>query len=153
LAFEAALANVEARHGIVPKAAAERIFEISIRFEPDMEALRNAVSTDGVVLPALVRQLRAAIGVEFGPYVHVGAPSQDAIDPSLMLRLKAACTLVASRLGELAAAFGRVNDAFGSRPLMGRTRMQAAIPITVADRVASWMSPLEALRQRLGHAD
>ena len=31
----------------------------------------------------------------------------------------------------------------GTNPLMGRTRMQVALPITVADRVATWALPME----------
>ncbi|TIX52375.1 MAG: 3-carboxy-cis,cis-muconate cycloisomerase, partial [Mesorhizobium sp.] len=35
------------------------------------------------------------------------------------------------------------------RPLMARTRMQPAIPISVADRVTSWREPLVRHHERL----
>ena len=47
------------------------------------------MGVDGVVVPELVRQLRAAVGGEVADYVHYGATSQDVIDTSLMLRMKA----------------------------------------------------------------
>jgi 3-carboxy-cis,cis-muconate cycloisomerase len=152
LAFEAALAKAQGKHGLIPKAASDRIAAVCAAFTPDVDALCAAVATDGVVVPELVRQLRAAVGAEFSAHVHVGATSQDVIDTSLILRLKAATALMTARLGNLVAAFDRLEKTFGSRPLMGRTRMQAAIPINVSDRITSWRSPLEALSRRLATA-
>ncbi len=39
-----------------------------------------------------------------------------------------------------------LSDRQGGKRLMGHTRMQAAIPITVADRIASWRQPLDLYR-------
>jgi len=149
LAFEAALARAQAKYGVIPEAAAERIGAACAAFKPDIAALDAATANDGVVIPELVKQLRAAVGPEFGSHVHYGATSQDVIDSSLMLRLKGASALIEARLGELVAAFGRLDADYGDRPLMGRTRMQAAIPITVSARLIAWSAPLDALRDRL----
>jgi 3-carboxy-cis,cis-muconate cycloisomerase len=149
LAFEAALARAEARYGVISEAAAERIAKVCRTFQPDIAALKTATAIDGVVVPELVKQLRAAVGTEFGSKVHYGATSQDVIDTSLMLRLKRATALIAARLAEIIAEFERLERAFGARPLMGHTRMQAAIPITVSARLTAWSAPLEALHQRL----
>ena len=40
-------------------------------------------------------------------------------------------------------------QAHGDAALMGRTRMQAALPITVADRIATWRMLLERHLYRL----
>ena len=149
LDFEAALAKVEAQHGVIPQAAAHRIGEVCANFEPDLQSLKTATATDGVVLPDLVRQLRKAIGEDASSHVHFGATSQDVIDTSLMMRLKAIVFLLSGRLFAVSAGLQRLDDQFGSNRLMGRTRMQAAITITVSDRLRAWRHPLDQYRDRL----
>jgi len=149
LIFEAALAKAEASHGIIPDAAAIEIAAACNMFRPDMLALRQAVGTDGVVVPELVRQLRKAVGGQAAENVHLGATSQDVIDTSLMLRLKDIGMILSGRLSTLLGLFDELRRRFGSNRLMGHTRMQAAIPITVADRLSAWSSPLSDYRDRL----
>lgn len=149
LAFEAALASSEAAEGLIPADAARRVAEVCSSFTPDVAALKSATSADGVVVPELVRQLRKAVGGDAAQHVHFGATSQDAIDTSLMLRLKPVSFLLATRLYAIISAFNSLETRFGSERLMGHTRMQAAIPITVADRVRAWREPLEDYRERL----
>ncbi|WP_438752229.1 3-carboxy-cis,cis-muconate cycloisomerase [Pararhizobium sp. O133] len=147
LAFEVALAKAEATVGVIPADAAAEIAKAAHRFSPDMTSLRAAAARDGVVVPDLVRQLRAAVGEPHGRHVHVGATSQDVIDTGLMLRLARMAPVLRGRLRALATTFDSLAVTFGNRVMMGRTRMQAAIPITVADRLASWQAPL------IHHAD
>ncbi len=149
LAFEAALARAQAAHGLVPPAAAARISAVCAQFVPDMDDLRHGTAQDGVVVPALVRQLRAAIGGEAAAFVHKGATSQDVIDTSLMLRLKPLYARFVQRLDQLLDRLAVLDDAHGTRLLMGRTRMQAALPILVSDRLQAWRAPLEIRRQAL----
>ncbi|MFT4182836.1 MAG: 3-carboxy-cis,cis-muconate cycloisomerase [Rhizobium sp.] len=149
LAFEAALAKAEARHGVIPQEAAERIADVCAGFQPDIASLKSATATDGVVIPDLVRQLRKAFGGEAAQHVHFGATSQDVIDTSLMIRLKAVAFLFAGRLSAVTAGLAALDKQWGANRLMGRTRMQAAIEMTVSDRLRSWRDPLEAYRDRL----
>ncbi len=149
LSFERALALSEGQAGVIPADAAARIAEVAGTFKPDIAALRAGVSRDGVVVADLVKQLRAAVSGEDAAFVHKGATSQDVIDTSLMLRLSGVLTLFSARLDTLLARFAALDEAHGSRPLMGHTRMQAAIPITVSDRIRSWAAPLARHRARL----
>ncbi len=149
LVFEAALARAQAGRGLVPVASADRIAEVCATFTPDVARLKQATATDGVVVPELVRQLREAVGGSAAAHVHVGATSQDVIDSSLVYRLKTVLSLFADRIDALLHTLDVLDERFGSRPLMGRTRMQAAIPITVADRIASWRAPFARERERL----
>ncbi|KQQ79367.1 3-carboxy-cis,cis-muconate cycloisomerase [Rhizobium sp. Leaf321] len=146
LAFEAALATAQAKSGLIPDASAQAIAAACASFSPDIAKLKQATARDGVVVPELVRQLRGTIGDEAAPHVHFGATSQDVIDTALMLRLKSVATLLLGRLQDLAERFGEVDRAHGSRAMMGHTRMQAALPIKVSDRVDAWRHPL--IRQK-----
>ena len=149
LAFERARADAQAKAGLIPVAAAERIAHACGAFQPDMAGLRAATGRDGVVVPEFVRQLKQSIGPDAGKHIHFGATSQDVIDTALMLRVKQVCSLFLARLGELDADFRELDASFGHRPLMAYTRMQAAIPITVSDRIRAWREPLERHRERL----
>ncbi|WP_159949817.1 3-carboxy-cis,cis-muconate cycloisomerase [Rhizobium sp. 18065] len=148
LAFEVALAKAEAEVGLIPQAAADAILALPERFVPDVDAIREATMRDGVVIPELVRQWRAALG-EQGKHIHFGATSQDAIDTGLMLRLMQVASLLDRRLETVIGAVDVLEARFGPIPLMGQTRMQAAIEISVGDRLASWRAPLARYRQML----
>ncbi|MCM2293244.1 3-carboxy-cis,cis-muconate cycloisomerase [Allorhizobium sp. BGMRC 0089] len=149
IAFEIALARAEAEAGVIEKAAAETIAAALAQFVPDIAALKTATAKDGVVIPELVKQLRKAVGGEAAASLHFGATSQDVIDTSLMLRLKAVTELLEKRLAGLISALEKCETAHGEKPLMGYTRMQAAIEITVSDRMHAWLEPLRRHKFRL----
>lgn len=149
LSFEAALARAEAAHGLIPTEAARRIAEICAGFSPDLPSLRAATARDGVVVPELIKQLRTEVGEEAAKSLHLGATSQDVIDTSLMIRLKAVVFLFAGRLSAIVTGLDGLDRQFGRNRLMGHTRMQAAIPISVSDRLTAWRAPLEIYRDRL----
>jgi len=154
LAFESGLAQAQAAYGVIPEDAARRIEAFCAGFVPDMANLKAATGRDGVVVADLVKQMREALaarpdGADAAKYLHFGATSQDVIDTALMIRLQRVAGLFISRLSALETAFTEICEKFGARALMGHTRMQAAIPITVADRVRAWQEPLARHRRRL----
>ncbi len=149
LAFEAALAHACAEVGLVPADAAARITAACDGLAPDFERLGTATAEDGVVVAELVRQLRGAVDPADREHVHLGATSQDVIDTSLVLRLRAVNTLLQARLDRVGAALEELQVTFGDAPLMARTRMQAARPIRVRDRIDAWAGPLARIAERL----
>lgn len=149
LSFEASLARVTADAGFIPVEAVLPIQSALGRFSPDIARLRQSTEMDGVVVPGLVAQLRAAIGKPHDAHLHFGATSQDVIDTSLVMRLRSVCDIVDRRLRDVDGLFADLDSRFGRRSLMGRTRMQAAIPIKVGDRVEAWRAPLQRHRERL----
>jgi len=149
LAFERALAEAEAESGIIAGDAAAAIAAALGSFRPDTALLRTAVARDGVMVPELVRQIRAAVGEPHGGFVHLGATSQDVIDTSLVLRLKSILEHLGLLLTETILRLASLEERFGSRALTGMTRMQPAIPIRVADRVTAWRAPLKRHQERL----
>lgn len=149
LRFEAALAGAEADAGLIPTDAATAIERVIDGFAPDWIDLAQGIAKDGVVVPALVRQLRAAAG-ENAKWVHFGATSQDAIDTGLMLRLASAIGLIEQRLTAIETALGALGERDGDQTMMAHTRMQQALPITVGAKIASWTAPLARGRHTLG---
>ena len=149
LQVEAALAGAQAAAGLIPADAAIRIADVCAAFRPDRDALEAAMARDGVVVPELVRQLRAAIGPPHAIHLHCGATSQDVVDTSLILRLKSVLTLIDRRLEDLIAVLDELALRQGSVVLMAQTRMQRALPFHAADKVATWRAPLDRHRARL----
>jgi 3-carboxy-cis,cis-muconate cycloisomerase len=149
LRYEADLASAQAALGIIPAAAAERIVAATETLEPDLARLERGAARDGVAVPALVNALRAAVGEEFAACVHFGTTSQDTVDTSLMLRLASLRGILSERLEQLSGKLDWLGAIFGSNRLTAYTRMQPAIGIHVADRIASWRAPLADYRERL----
>ncbi|TIP05352.1 MAG: 3-carboxy-cis,cis-muconate cycloisomerase [Mesorhizobium sp.] len=149
LTFERALAEAEAEHGVIPRDAAAAIVKALASFRPDTAKLRAGVARDGVVVPELVGQVKAAVGAPHDASVHFGATSQDVVDTSLVLRLRQAIDHIGLLLGENVVRLTGLELEFGERQFMAMTRMQPAIPITVTNRTASWRAPLERHQQRL----
>jgi 3-carboxy-cis,cis-muconate cycloisomerase len=148
--FEAALAEAEETVGILPEGTAAAIVSACYRFEPDMDALRNATRRDGVVVPELVRQLRDTLDADTAPHVHFGATSQDVVDTALVLRLKTVIGDLRHRTATLLGGIEAVEARFAGRVLMAHTRMQRAIPIGVSDKLTNFRKPLEGLVKELG---
>ena len=146
IAFEAAWSRLGHLAGLWSEAegasAAAAIEAVSLA----PEELRDGTAQDGVCVPALVRLLKARTGATA---IHTGATSQDVIDTATALSLVRSLDLIDRRLERLRLDLSALETRFGENPLMGRTRMQAAMPITVADRVQTWRLPLAAHRERL----
>jgi 3-carboxy-cis,cis-muconate cycloisomerase len=149
LAFEGALARAEALAGLVPAEAAARIVSVCEKFSPDIADLAAGAAKDGVVVPALFKLLRGEVGAPHDAHIHRGATSQDVIDTSLVLRLKPVLAIYEARLRALIEALRALEASQGAVALMGRTRMQRALPIRAADKLRAWREPLQRHLDRL----
>lgn len=142
LTFEIALAQAEAEAGLVSSEAASAIAAASASFAPDWDDLARGMVQDGVVVPALVQQLRQAVGATHAAAVHFGATSQDATDTALILQIAAVITLLEQRITTLQQRLTALSTQDGARPVMAHTRMQQALPTTLADKLRNWSEPL-----------
>lgn len=147
-AFEVAWSRALGRAGLADAEQAGAAAAAIAAMEFDLAALRAATARDGVIVPEMVRQMKLAAGPAQAA-VHQGATSQDVIDSALAIAIAASLDLMAGRLRELETALRALSDRQGARPLMGRTRMQAATMITVADRIRPWVTPLADHIERL----
>ncbi|PPJ48285.1 3-carboxy-cis,cis-muconate cycloisomerase [Rhizobium sp. KAs_5_22] len=149
LAFEVALAHAGAAHGLIDAKDAASIDASLMRFEPDMGRLAQATLRDGVPVPDLVAQMREAAGGEAASALHFGATTQDVIDTALALKLKPVFALLQRRFELVDNLLADLIERFGDRPLMARSRMQAAIVIEVGDRLLVWRKALAQLAATL----
>ncbi|MEJ6402047.1 3-carboxy-cis,cis-muconate cycloisomerase [Yoonia sp. 2307UL14-13] len=148
IAFETALARGLGHIGNVPLDMSQAAVKSLKGFSPDIPALMAGTARDGLPIPALIEQLRDAAGPHAAA-IHTGATSQDVLDTALVLSLREVAALTTTRLMTLVQALADLDKRFGKKPLMGRTRMQAALPITVSDRLHQWRAPLENYQMEL----
>ena len=147
LAFERAWTEALVAVGRVDADAGRLAIARMDGFVPDIARLRDGTARDGLVVPELVRQLRE--GLTRPSAVHTGATSQDALDTATVLTLRAVLSVLEEELAALLAALDELTERFGERTIMGRTRMQAALPIRAGHRIANWREPLAVLQADL----
>ncbi|QRM27337.1 3-carboxy-cis,cis-muconate cycloisomerase [Microvirga sp. VF16] len=149
LQVEAVLAEAEAKVGLIDEEAASRIGKVCHAFQADWTKLAEGLARDGVIVPEFVRQLRAAVGEPHAKSVHLGATSQDIIDTALVLRLKEVLEILGHRLDTVIHSLDGLKRRDGSVCLMAHTRMQRALPFPAADKIDTWIQPLERHRGTL----
>ncbi len=152
LDFEVALARAEARVGIVPKSAADRIAAAARADAFDIRSLSVSMFRAGTptipVVKALTEKVRAT-DPEAAAWVHWGATSQDVADTALVLLLKRAQTILAGDLQRLEKALITISERHKATVMLSRTLMQAAPPVTFGLKVAGWLGALSRGRKRL----
>jgi 3-carboxy-cis,cis-muconate cycloisomerase len=149
LRVEGGLACAQARLGLMPPGAARRIADAGITLQPDLDALAAATARDGVPVPELVRQLRAALDAEAAGYVHYGATSQDIVDTASVLALRDLCDLVDRRARDVVQRLAALAEQHQGTLCLARTRTQPAVPTSFGLRALAWARPLSRERARL----
>lgn len=148
LAFETALAEAEAAEGLIPAEAAAAIAARAAGFTPDIAGLAEGTARDGVVVPDLLRQLRADLADDHAAALHKGATSQDVIDASMAMRMQGVSLVLDRRLAALVDGLAEWSISAGDAEVMAHTRMQAARPTRFQRKLSAWSDPLVRCRLR-----
>lgn len=149
--FERALAMAEAELGMIPDEHAREIHTRLRDFQPDMGSLAAGMARDGVVVPDLVRQMRAVLDEAKGS-LHRGTTSQDVIDSALAMQVRAVMPVLTARIDGLLTGFDALAERQGGQQIVGYTRMQRALPLSVASKVKTWRAPLRRAGAMLAEA-
>ncbi len=146
---EVALARANGSCGVVPEAAVRTIEDALAEFVPVLSGLGSGTNSAGVPVPALVTQLRDAVGEEAADYVHWGATSQDIVDTALVLTLRDVLNLLGREIDALIKALAELARRHRGTVMLARTRMQQATPTVFGLRVVGWRQPIVRSRVRL----
>jgi len=149
LDVEGALARVEAKLGLIPAAAGERISKIAGSVALDPRQIGHAMQRDGVPVIALVKALKEAVGHEAAPYVHWGATTQDIFDTATVLQIRSVLRIIEKRLIVLMGKLADLADRYRAAVMAGRTHGQQALPVSFGLKAAGWLAPLVRHRKRL----
>ncbi|WJF91908.1 3-carboxy-cis,cis-muconate cycloisomerase [Paraburkholderia bonniea] len=152
LDVEAALARACAAHGVIPAYAASVIeAACAVRLIDAGMLARDAASGGNLAIP-LVQQLTAQVrqlDVEAAKYVHWGATSQDILDTGMVLQLRDTFALLDAGLQTLCAALAGQAHKHRATPMVGRTWLQQALPLTLGLKFAQWLDALLRHHERL----
>jgi 3-carboxy-cis,cis-muconate cycloisomerase len=148
LTFEAMLARAQAEIGLIPASAADAIAAACVEL-PDIEILADEAAHAGTLAIPLVAMIRERINdPEINLHVHKGATSQDLADTALMLQAKAGAALVVEETLRLTSALVALAERHVAAPMLGRTLLQGALPITFGLKVAGWLQGIDGALSR-----
>jgi 3-carboxy-cis,cis-muconate cycloisomerase len=153
LAFELALAEVQEASGAVPVGVSQQMRHQLESATFDVADIAEGIARGGNAAIPFVKQGRGLLADELKRYWHQGATSQDVVDTALMLLLKPRLAALDELLLRCRSAATALMEAHADTPMVGRTLMQQALPITFGVKVAHWAIGLEQSRRRLSHIE
>lgn len=145
---EVALAESQARTGIIPEKAALEIASAAETPFLNADRLQRETGIVGYPILPIVEQLADAAG-EGGRYLHWGATTQDIMDTATVLQIRSALELVDKRIGETINILQHLAKTYRDTPMAGRTHLQHALPVTFGYKAAVWLSAFRRHRERL----
>lgn len=148
LDVEAALAQVQARIGIIPAEAADAISRAARIENLNTEELAASARNVGAPVVGVVAGLSRAAG-EAGGWTHWGATTQDIVDSATVLQIREGLTLIRASLRGMIGALAAQADRHRRTVMAGRTYLQQALPTTLGLKCAVWTQPLIKHVQRL----
>jgi 3-carboxy-cis,cis-muconate cycloisomerase len=149
LDIEAALARVQARLGIIPREAADEIGRHCTIDQIDMRKLKQQTERIGYPVLGVVSQLNAQCRDKLGEYCHWGATTQDITDTATVLQMREALELIEADLRAISRALADLARRHRNTPMVARSNLQQAVPITFGFKMAELLSAIERHRERL----
>ncbi len=149
LDIEAALARVQAGLGLIPEEAAKEIERNCTVDKIDMEKLRRQTERIGYPVLGVVEQLVELCENGLGQWCHWGATTQDITDTATVLQMREALALVDSELTAISSAMADLAQRYRDTPMIGRSNLQQAVPISFGYKVGCLLSAIERHRERL----
>jgi 3-carboxy-cis,cis-muconate cycloisomerase len=149
LDIERALAVVQGRLGIIPAEAADEIARNCAIEKIDMEKLARETERIGYPVLGVVSQLNALCRDRLGEYCHWGATTQDITDTATVLQIREGLALVDDDLAAIATALAALARKHRDTPVIGRSNLQQAIPVTFGYKMATILAAIERHRERL----
>ena len=149
LDVERALAKVQGALGVIPQHAADEIVRNCELSKIDWAQLKAKTEQIGYPIIAVVNQINANCKDQLGQYCHWGATTQDITDTATVLQMREGLALVERDLAEISASLAALAREHRDTPIIGRSNLQQATPITFGYKMASILAGIERHRERL----
>ena len=149
LDIERALAVVQGRLGLIPQEAADEIVSHCRLDQIDMVKLRAQTERIGYPILGVVSQLNALCRDKLGEYCHWGATTQDITDTATVMQIREGLELVDNDLAAIATAMAKLAREHRDTPMIGRSNLQQAIPVTFGYKMAGLLSAILRHRERI----
>jgi len=149
LDIEAALARVQARLGIIPAKAAAEIARNCRLEKIDLRKLRAQTERIGYPVLGVVQQLVELCADGLGEWCHWGATTQDITDTATVLQIREGLALIEDDLTAISGSMAELASRHRDTPMIGRSNLQQAVPVTFGYKMAGLLSAIERHRARL----
>lgn len=149
LDVEAALAKVQAELNIIPHKAAIEIQKKAKIENFDFEKLKTQTQLIGLPVLPVIEQFVEICDHNLGEYCHWGATTQDITDTATVLQIRDALDLIEDDLQAISDSLADLSVRYRDTPMMGRSLLQQALPITFGFKTARLLSTIQRHQTRL----
>ena len=126
LKFEAATASAQSKIGIIPVDAANEINVLAKSGKITLTRIKELESTTDHDMAAVVNAINEQCSPNTKPWVHFGLTSNDIIDTTTSMQLRASLLIIEPKIQELAEILSKKAVEFKIQPAVGRTHGQHA---------------------------
>ncbi|MCJ7636819.1 MAG: adenylosuccinate lyase [Nitrososphaeraceae archaeon] len=138
LEFEAATAQAQSNLGIIPIDAANEINVLAKSGKITLTRTKELESTTDHDMAAVVNAISEQCSPNTKPWVHFGLTSNDIIDTTTSMQLRASLIIIEPKIKELAKILSNKALEFKIQPAVGRTHGQHASIIPFGLKFAVW---------------
>jgi adenylosuccinate lyase len=138
LDFEAAVAQAQARIGIIPAETAREIEKAASSGKVTLARVNELEAASEHDTAAMVEALSEQVSAKSKPWIHYGLTSNDVVDTSICMQMRDAFKIIESKVGRLASLLADRAFEFKALPAVGRTHGQHASIIAFGLKFAIW---------------
>ena len=149
VAIESALAKVQGALGLIPADAAAEIIRVCHIDNIDMVKLKAQTERIGYPILGVVSQINLLCRDKLGEYCHWGATTQDITDTATVMQIRDALEIVDQDLKSLGDGLAKLAREHRDTPMIGRSNLQQAVPVTFGYKMAGLLAAVERHRERL----
>jgi adenylosuccinate lyase len=142
LDFEATVAQVQTRLGLIPAYAANEITKAAKSGTVRLERVSELESVSEHDTAALVEALSEQISPNSKAWIHYGLTSNDVIDTASCMQMRDAFSIIESKLTSLAGILADRALEFKDLPAVGRTHGQHTSIISFGLKFAVWAAEM-----------
>ena len=138
LEFEAATALAQSNVGVIPVDAAKEITRLAKSGKITLNRTKELESTTDHDMAAVVNAISEQCSPNTKPWLHFGLTSNDIIDTTTSMQLRASLLIIEPKIKELAEILSKKAVEFKLQPAVGRTHGQHASIIPFGLKFAVW---------------
>ena len=149
IAVEIALAQSQCEKGIISNHELQLIEKLDQAEMPEMASFHASALNVGYPIIALLAHLNSQLHPDARGVLHVGATTQDIMDPALAIQIHQAGSLLLAHVDELGQALKTLVMQHTGTIMPGRTHAQHAVPTTFGLKCAIYLSEINRHRTRI----
>jgi adenylosuccinate lyase len=150
LEFEASVAHVQARIGMIPADAAKEIDRAGRSGKVTLARVSELEAVSEHDTAAMVEALSEQVPAKAKPWIHYGLTSNDVVDTSTCMQMRDAFAIIESKVAKLALLLADRAVEFRAVPAVGRTHGQHASIISFGLKFAVWAAEMAKHVERIG---